>query len=55
MVTTYLRAIFSSAESMGTVKYSHKAILRMMEAVNSRDKIIIYGKGTVKAFVVSLC
>lgn len=45
MVTTYLRAIFSSAESMGTVKYSHKAILRMMEAVNSREKIIIYGKG----------
>lgn len=45
MVSTYLRAIFRGNENSSSVKYTHKAILRVMEAVNSREKIIIYGKG----------
>lgn len=45
MVSTYLRAIFRGPENVSSVKYTHKAILRIMEAVNSREKIIIYGKG----------
>lgn len=45
MVSTYLRAIFRGPENISSVKYTHKAILRVMEAVNSREKIIIYGKG----------
>jgi len=45
MVSTYLRAIFRGPENPSSVKYTHKAILRIMEAVNSREKIIIYGRG----------
>lgn len=45
MVSTYLRAIFKGPDTSGTLKYSHKAIIRIMEAVNNREKIIIYGKG----------
>lgn len=45
MVSTYIRAIFKSADSISTPKYTHKTILRIMKAVNNREKIIIYGKG----------
>lgn len=45
MVTTYLRAIFKGADSVSTPKYTHETINRIMEAVNNREKILIYGKG----------
>lgn len=45
MVTTYLRAIFKGADSVSTPKYTHETIFRIMEAVNNREKILIYGRG----------
>ena len=45
MVSAYIRGIFKGAESVSTPKYTHKTIYRIMEAVNNREKIIIYGRG----------
>ncbi len=45
MVTTYLRTIFKGADFISTPKYIHKTISRIMEAVNNREKILIYGRG----------
>ena len=44
MGNTY-RRLLPSEEILQRRKYTHKAILRIMTAVNNREKIIIYGKG----------
>ncbi|MBR0575383.1 hypothetical protein KCG48_03415 [Proteiniclasticum sp. BAD-10] len=45
MVYTYLRSLQRGVDSTVSQKYTHKAILRIMKAVNDREKILIYGKG----------
>ncbi len=45
MVSAYIRGIFKGAESVSMPKYTHKTVSRIMEAVNNREKIIIYGRG----------
>jgi len=44
MGNTYRRVI-PSEENLQRERYTHHAILRIMKAVNNREKIIIYGKG----------
>ncbi len=45
MAMSFLRTIFRKGEPMATHKTSHESIVRIISAVNNREKIIVYGKG----------
>lgn len=45
MASSYLKAIFKNGEPLATHKTGHASVARIIQAVNHREKIIVYGKG----------